>query len=146
MRGPQITTEEEREAHALTTKFHKNPNFKGKSTTQIKCTHYKQLGHKQEACWFLHPELRPAGWVERSNESRKGERENWRDKIFSQPTNKKEEARSFSIAKEAGAVFDAVASATFDPVRRQSKELNQSESSGSDRGDQIQHLFQQFFM
>jgi hypothetical protein len=41
MRGPQIVTEEEREAHALTTKFHKNPNFKGKGTIQIKCTHCK---------------------------------------------------------------------------------------------------------
>jgi hypothetical protein len=39
MRGPQISTEKEREAQALTIKFHKNPNFKG--TTQIKCTHCK---------------------------------------------------------------------------------------------------------
>jgi hypothetical protein len=42
-----------------------NPNLstanRGDLTVLLKCEHYKREGHKEEDCWFLHPELRPRG-------------------------------------------------------------------------------------
>jgi hypothetical protein len=42
-----------------------NPNLntanRGDLTILLRCEHYKREGHKEENCWFLHPELRPKG-------------------------------------------------------------------------------------
>jgi hypothetical protein len=75
MRGPQVRADEEHDSHALITRHPRNSNFKGKSTAQAKCAHCKQLGHKQKTCGFLHPELRPVGWIEKGDGGRKGAKE-----------------------------------------------------------------------
>jgi hypothetical protein len=41
-----------------------NPNFSTMNWGNqilLKCEHYKSEGHKEEDCWFLHPELGPKG-------------------------------------------------------------------------------------
>jgi hypothetical protein len=75
MRGPQVRADEEHDFHALIARHQRNPNFKGKSIAQANCSHCKQLGHKQETCWFLHPKLRPARWIEKDDKGRKGEKD-----------------------------------------------------------------------
>jgi hypothetical protein len=35
--------------------------------TRLRCSHCRKLGHLQEKCYDLHPELRPQGWKSRSN-------------------------------------------------------------------------------
>jgi hypothetical protein len=64
---PQAVFGERFELQALTTKYSRNSNFRGKgqAATIDKCSHCKQVGHKKEKCWFLHLHLRPAGWVDR---------------------------------------------------------------------------------
>jgi hypothetical protein len=81
------------------------------------------------------------GWVDRIDESQKGERENWRDKGFAQ--SKKEEARSFSTVKEdsPSASFDVMWSAAFDPVRRQTEELNKVSHPSQIEGIKCNQMF-----
>jgi hypothetical protein len=80
MRGPQVRADEEHDSHVLIARHQRNPNFKGKNIAQTKCAHCKQLGHKQKMCWFLHPDLRPGGWIDKGDRGRKGEKDPWREK------------------------------------------------------------------
>jgi hypothetical protein len=79
MDGSQIKNSEEHEAQALSVKHYK-PQFKKfqnlrpreRSAEEDKCSYCKKLGHTEVNCWFLHPHLRPASWIDRGD-NRKGE-------------------------------------------------------------------------
>jgi hypothetical protein len=75
MGAPQGRSDESAENHVLAAKFSCNPNQRGRGATEgeEKCSHFKKVGHKAEGCWWLHPHLRPAGWVDRGEGSKKGE-------------------------------------------------------------------------
>jgi hypothetical protein len=46
-----------------------------KTTNREKCENYKQIGHNRANCWFLHPNLSPAHWIEKGEGDRRGQRE-----------------------------------------------------------------------
>jgi gag-polypeptide of LTR copia-type len=136
MRGPQVRADEEHDSHALIARHQRNPNFKGKNITQAKCAHCKQLGHKQEMCWFLHPELRPGGWIDKGDGGRKGEKDVWRGKRGDSFA-KREESRIFSTEK----IFDPVLNKMDRPIS-----APRDGSTGSAGSDPVQQMFQEFSM
>jgi hypothetical protein len=95
MRGPQVRADKEHDSHALIARHERNPNFKGKSIAQAECAHCKQLGHKQETCWFFHPELRPVGWIKRATKKERGRKTCEKEKK-GETLSKREELRIFS--------------------------------------------------
>jgi hypothetical protein len=36
-----------------------------------KCSHCKMIGHNHEACWWLHPHLRLADWIDHEGGKKK---------------------------------------------------------------------------
>jgi hypothetical protein len=128
MRGPQVRADEEHDSHALIARHQRNPNFKGKNSAQAKCANCKKLGHKQETCWFLHPELRPGGWINKGDEGRKGEKDLWREKRGDN-LSKREEPRIFSTEM----IFDPVQKKMDRPIS-----APRDRSAGSAGSDPVQ--------
>jgi hypothetical protein len=56
-----------------TAKPPQNQNSRFNSLEVPKCKHFNKDGHTQEACWHLHPELRPK-WPRYGEDQRQGER------------------------------------------------------------------------
>jgi hypothetical protein len=57
MAGSQAKNSEEHEVQALS----------------VKCSYCRKSGHIEANCWFLHPHLRPASWIDIGDNDRKGE-------------------------------------------------------------------------
>jgi hypothetical protein len=131
MRGPHVWADEEHNSHALITRHQRNHNFKGKNIAQAKCAHCKQLGHKQETCWFLHPELRPAGWIDKGDRGRKKEKDLWRGKR-GDTLSKREEPRIFSTKM----ILDSAQTEMDRPIS-----VPKDGSAGQDPVQQIFHKF-----
>jgi gag-polypeptide of LTR copia-type len=140
---PQAVSDERSEAQALATNYSRNPNFRGKgqATTVDKCSHYKQAGHKKEKCWFLHPHLRPAGWVDRGDAGRRerGESANKWDSGWEKK--KRGDDRSFTTQAYKPSGSNNTKDHTL------ALEIPQpSGSSGSTCEDPMQTMFKQFSM
>jgi hypothetical protein len=140
---PQAVSGERSEAQALTTKYSQNPNFRGKgqATTIDKCSHCKQAGHKKEKCWFLHPHLRPTGWVDRGDAGRRerGESANKWDSGWEKKKGGDERSFATQAYKPSGS------NNTKDHTL--ALEIPQpSGSSGSTCEDPMQTMFKQFSM
>jgi hypothetical protein len=107
--------------------------------TQDQCTYCKETNHKQEGCWFLHPELRPARWIDKSEGRRKGEKD-WR---WANLSKKEEGSKSFSTGR---------ALSVFDPIQNEMERVSTGPSSEGNKGntqgglDLMQAMFKEFSM
>jgi hypothetical protein len=135
MAGSQVKNSEEHEAQVLSVKHYKppfkkfqNPRPRDRSAEEEKCNHCKKSGHTEVNCWFLHPHLRPASWIDRGD-NRKGERMSGA---------RREGKRGADYTTQKG--FNAqkpLISTIFDA------EKNSAGSSGSGQ-DPMQQMFAQF--
>jgi hypothetical protein len=139
---PHARKNEGAEAQALVVRGFRNPNpRKNGPTGEEKCSHDKKGGHSKEACWFLHPHLRPATRVDKGDQGRKGENVGHKG-----AQRRKEEATEKGLA--TGTRFSTLR--VFDPVVTKLEDSNSHRSSGSinESGaeDQMQRIFKSFSM
>jgi hypothetical protein len=141
MTGSQVKNSEEHEAQALSVKHYKPPFKKfqnhrprERSAEEEKCSHCKKSGHTEVNCWFLHPHLRPAFWIDRGD-NRKGETDRKGERMSGA---RQEVKRGADYITQKG--FNAhkpLTSTIFDAGQ------NSAGSSGSGQ-DLMQQMFAQF--
>jgi hypothetical protein len=85
-------------------------------------------------CWFLHPELRPGGWIDKGDRGRNGEKDLWREKR-GDSLSKREEPRIFSTKM----IFDPVQKKMDRPIS-----APRDGSIGSAGSDPVQQIFHKF--
>jgi hypothetical protein len=89
------------------------------------------MDHKAEGWWWLHPHLRPDGWVDHSEGSKKAESKNYK----ALPQQRKGGGREYLTFR------------VQDPINQESDENKEgNRSNGSNTEDPMQYLFQQLSM